>query len=117
MKIILSLIIVVALCLVFRSQFRIFLITSNSMIPIIKAGDVVVTMKRPPYLEGDIVTFKIHDRYISHRLILNDGFSIQTKGDANSENDSFGTSSYEIEGKVIHILHSAQLKKNLRSMF
>ncbi len=117
MKAFVFLVVVVTLCLVVRSHFRFFLITSNSMIPTIKVGDVVMTIKKPQYFEGDIVTFKINNRHITHRLVSQEGSHIQTKGDANSDKDSFGTSSYEIIGKVIHILHSENLKKNLRFVF
>jgi len=117
MKAAVCLVVVIILSAFIGSRWRFFIITSDSMVPTIQAGDIVVTAKKVQYVEGDIVTFKIEKRHVTHRLVSKNGLYIQTRGDANSHKDNFGTNFYEIEGKVIHIFHSLWLKKYLRLVF
>lgn len=81
--------------------YYIFRVISGSMKPTLEIEDLILVKEENNYQEGDIVTYKIKNNYITHRLIKknNDG-TVITKGDNNNVSDD-PISSTAIQGKVI----------------
>lgn len=67
--------------------YYVFFVSSGSMEPKLKIGDVILVKKEPSYEVGDIVTYTLDDAYITHRVVDFDGESVILKGDANSAID------------------------------
>ena len=86
---------------------RAYIIISNSMEPIIKKGDIVITKaaKAEDIKVNDIITYKKKDETITHRIINieNNGKEIMytTKGDNNNIEDIERILYNDIEGKYI----------------
>ncbi len=83
------------------------IIVSNSMLPQIKRGDMVV-IKRKEYDNikiNDIIEYKIDDIYVIHRIIniieTSNGKKYITKGDNNRLKDARPVSEEQITGKLI----------------
>lgn len=68
--------------------YAIFNVATGSMMPTLNIGDYILVGKESDYDVGDIVTYKVSDSYITHRIVKKDGNSIITKGDANDTLDS-----------------------------
>ena len=87
--------------------YRAYIITSNSMEPIIKKGDVVIVKntKEEEIKTNDIITFKKKDEIITHRIIdinkTETGTMYTTKGDNNNIEDMERIFYNNIEGKYI----------------
>lgn len=87
--------------------YKMFIIVSGSMEPDLNIGDIAVVQKTSEenLQKGDIITFSESDYQVTHRIvdIIKDEneISYQTKGDANTANDS-GTVKFEnVEGKYV----------------
>ena len=88
-------------------NIRVFIDNTDSMLPKIKPGSIVVTQKANTYQKGDIITFQSDPISTTHRIfkIVNrDGkdFFI-TKGDNNNAFDNYLTPQENIIGKVVVI--------------
>jgi len=81
-------------------KYYIFQIASSSMEANLHIGDYIVVLKTADYKEGDIITFKTDDIYITHRIYKLEGEKIITKGDANSTIDE-SINKEDILGKVL----------------
>ena len=82
------------------------LITSGSMSPGIRPGDLVLTSLPASHeiIEGDVVTFRdpaVAGRLMTHRVdaVLNDG-TLRTRGDANAAPDSTPVPMADVVGKA-----------------
>ena len=81
-------------------------IGSNSMVPIYERGDAVIYKKINvgELKVGDIIAFKKSDKIITHRIVkinkVNNGYLINTKGDANNTPDVWDVKEEEILGIV-----------------
>lgn len=94
----------------FRSQ----MILSGSMAPTIQAGSLVIIQQLLPhqYLVGDVVTFRVPGKektFVTHRIItMNRNPSgvllISTRGDANTNGDSWSINAGLVQGKVMVVL-------------
>ena len=85
------------------------IVTTGSMEPTIKSGELIIIREKEKYEIGDIVTYKDNEGFlITHRIVKKDNKHIITKGDANNVNDEKSTLE-KIEGKVIY--HSKILGK------
>lgn len=95
-----------------ENKFPVFLfqIQSGSMMPEIKAEEIVVLWKSAEYKEQDIITYKVDNSYfVTHRIvkITEDGYI--TKGDFNNTEDEIIVKQKQIQGRVI--FHSQLLGK------
>lgn len=79
---------------------KIYNVKTGSMEDNIHAGDYILIVKQRKYREGDVVTYKVNDEFITHRIINKNGNEIITKGDANNTEDEKINESVII-GKVI----------------
>lgn len=81
--------------------FRIYRIVSGSMSPTININDIVIIKSQDNYKIGDIVTYKIDNEFITHRIILVEDNYVITKGDANNVCDD-KIDKKNIIGKVVY---------------
>jgi len=81
--------------------YRTFKVGSGSMEPTLKVNDLILVKKQNNYNVKDIITFKIDDEYITHRLVEQNKTRVVTKGDANNALDK-DFSKDKIVGKVIY---------------
>lgn len=82
-------------------------ITSGSMDPVIKQGEIVIIKETKDYKVGDIITYRVDEKFlITHRIVEINLNNVITKGDYNNTNDE-PIKIEAIEGKVI--LHSMLL--------
>ena len=64
-----------------------FTVLSGSMEDTLHVGDNIIVKKSNEYKVGDIITYKLDNSYITHRITKIDGDMITTKGDANDTED------------------------------
>ena len=83
------------------NKIKVYNIETGSMEKTIHIGDYVLIYRNDKYFVGDIVTFKVDDYYITHRIIEKKDGKITTKGDANNVVDDEITED-QIVGKVIY---------------
>lgn len=82
--------------------FSVAVISSGSMEPELKIGDVVIMRECESYGADDIITFNSNNEcLITHRIIERKGSNFVTKGDNNNTEDIEQVSKENIEGKVI----------------
>ena len=85
----------------FTDKIRIYKVETGSMEGEIHAGDYILMLRQKEYHVGDVVTYKINEYFVTHRIMEINGDKVITKGDANNVNDKeFDIS--QIEGKVIY---------------
>ncbi len=84
----------------FTNKIEILKVETGSMRDKINVGDYILIHKQSNYKVNDIVTYKINESYITHRIVEIDEDKIITKGDANNVEDSEITKE-DIIGKVI----------------
>lgn len=77
-------------------------VTSGSMEPNIKVGEIIIILKTKDYNEGDIVTICTkNNNLITHRIIKKEDKNYITKGDFNNIQDEDIITKENIKGKVI----------------
>ena len=93
---------IIIFLLIFTSIFAInrllgvelFIITSDSMTPLISKNDLVIVKPEKKYRTNDVISYKLNnnsDLIITHRIVdikeTLSGFAYSTKGDANKHLD------------------------------
>ena len=87
--------------------FKSYIITTNSMEPNIRMGDVVICkkIKTEDLKEGDVIIFNKNGEVITHRIIkieTNDEINYYiTKGDNNTLEDNEKVEENQIKGKMV----------------
>lgn len=77
-------------------------VLSGSMEPALKTGSIVFTDTGRTLPEiGDIITYRLGNSYVTHRVIRKTEEGFVTKGDANGAEDSAYVRESQIEGLVI----------------
>ncbi len=64
-----------------------FTVMTGSMQNTLQVGDSIISKKVDTYKVGDIVTYKLDNAYVTHRIVKIEGDKVTTKGDANQLND------------------------------
>mgnify|MGYP004606951509 CR=1 FL=1 len=85
---ILILLIIINLSFLIKKEFlgyRIFVVQTGSMSPTLEVGDYIIIKKQDSYSINDIITYKLGNSFITHRIVSLD--PITTKGDNNNTND------------------------------
>lgn len=78
-----------------------YVVLSGSMEPTISTGSVVlVDTKDRDYRVGDVISYWIDDKIVTHRIVKIHGNVYKTKGDSNEIEDSFSVELSQIIGKV-----------------
>lgn len=68
-------------------DYYIFYVASGSMEPTLNIGDVIISKQTNDYEIDDIITYKIDNSYVTHRIIKIENEQIITQGDANQSED------------------------------
>ncbi len=82
-------------------KMNIYNIESGSMESKIHVGDYVLIYKTNDYSVGDIVTYKVNNYFVTHRIVKIENEKVTTKGDANNTTDD-EINLNQIEGEVIY---------------
>lgn len=78
-----------------------YIVLSGSMEPAISTGSIVlVDTTEKDYRIGDIISYKIKDQIVTHRIVKMDTGIYKTKGDSNEIEDSISLNESQIIGKV-----------------
>lgn len=97
---------ILALCVMVMSGFRLYVVTSGSMAPAIPTGSMILVSREPfsGIREGNIVTYRLNggDTVVTHRVVAVDSRKkdLRTKGDANALADPVPVSDRQIIGVV-----------------
>lgn len=83
--------------------YTLFEVSTGSMAKTLNVYDVVIVKITKEVETDDIVTFKLEDELITHRIININGNEITTKGDANNTEDKTITKD-AIIGKVVSVI-------------
>ncbi|NLM45359.1 MAG: signal peptidase I [Firmicutes bacterium] len=88
------------------SRYKFFCVVSGSMEPALPVGCIIVidTDKSRLYDPGDIITYRLGDEYITHRvteLEYDGSFFYRTRGDANVSADSEPVAHTAVVGRVV----------------
>ena len=94
--------------------YSIFNVVTGSMSGTIEINDYVVVKNTHDVKIGDIVTFMSEGELITHRLVIANGDTFVTRGDANTADD-FSISRGDIVGKVVLVIPKAGIWKNVIS--
>ncbi|KXK10699.1 MAG: Peptidase S24-like protein [Microgenomates bacterium OLB23] len=107
--ILLSALVIIMLC---RNRAHVLLITSNSMYPAIRAGDITLVIHHKNYQTADIIAFYANQQQIIvHRVISQSPGALITKGDANSTIDQHTANPARVLGKVILIIRFSRFRE------
>ncbi len=82
-------------------KIRIYKVETGSMEDQIHTGDYILLYKKNKYFIGDVVTYRVDNYFVTHRIIKIDNDKVITKGDANNQEDD-EISASQIEGKVVY---------------
>jgi signal peptidase I len=87
----------------FVPGYSMYFVRSDSMKPLISAGDLIITGPQGNLLTGDIkegsvVSFKRGKDMVTHRVVEVKGSELVTRGDANEEIDSRTTAMSSVSG-------------------
>ena len=85
----------------FANKIEIYNVETGSMEDKIHVGDYILLYKKSNYKVGDVVTYRVKDYFITHRIVKVENDKIITKGDANNAEDD-GISSDRIVGKAVY---------------
>lgn len=83
-----------------EAPLRFLSVISGSMRPSIDVGSAVIIAKQPNYNVNDVITYKLEEKLVTHRIIYSRNY-ILTKGDANRDIDKETVDKKNIIGKVI----------------
>jgi signal peptidase len=83
------------------NKIRIYSVETGSMEDKIHKGDYILLYRKNNYHVGDVITYKVDNYFITHRIVKMDGNKITTKGDANNSEDE-EININQVEGKVIY---------------
>lgn len=94
--------------------YSMFSTATGSMSPTIEKGDIVIVKIGEPVKENDIITYKIQNSYITHRIVKIEENSIIAKGDNNNAQDK-KINKNEVIGKVVFIINNVEVWKKVFS--
>lgn len=88
--------------------YRFLVISSNSMTPTLKVGDLIVMEKTNNVYEGDIIAFMLRNKIVVHRIVKVDTGPLEmvyyTKGDALNTMDPWKLSRENVLGKAVFMV-------------
>lgn len=85
----------------FFDKYYFFEVASSSMESELHINDLIVVKSYDNYKVGDIITYKVDDSYVTHRIVSISDDGIITKGDANGACDEM-ISSDDVVGKYVY---------------
>jgi len=104
--IVLALVISGCLFLRLSPDYNIYLLTGESMIPTLNAGDMIINGPLNGPLNGEIragtiVTYQQDERLVTHRVLSINGDTLVTKGDAAEDPDLWPVSLSDVKGTYL----------------
>jgi len=97
-------VVVVFLAFIYISpDYDMYMVKSESMVPVINMGDIVVTgpvskLSNSTISPGTIVTYSLGENLITHRVLSSNGDTLVTKGDAVEDADPRVVSMTQVRG-------------------
>lgn len=93
LSILLGLIVLSLGLIYFLPGYDIYIVRSDSMQPVFKSGDLIISVPADSFLAGDIgvgsiIVYQSSDELVTHRIISIEGEQLITKGDANEDPDA-----------------------------
>ena len=92
--------------------FSVFEVVTGSMEPTLNVGDLIIIKNYDNYIRNDIITYKIDDDFITHRITDIDNSYVYTKGDANNSEDNKILHS-QIIGKVVFVIDNGGIWREI----
>lgn len=92
--------------------YTIFQVITGSMEDTIKIDDIVIVKLTDEVNEDDIITYRVGNDFVTHRVVKIKDEKIITKGDANNSEDDPITKT-DIVGKVIFIISNVAVWVNV----
>ncbi len=83
--------------------YTVFQVITGSMSDTINPKDIVIVKLTDDVKTNDIITFRVGNDFVTHRMIGTEGDKIITRGDANNSQDA-PISKNQIVGKVVFIV-------------
>ena len=84
------------------NKYKLLIVMSGSMEPVIDTKDVILIEKEDQYKIGDVITFAVSEtKSYTHRIVEETEEGFVTKGDANNANDSGVVIQENIVGKYL----------------
>ena len=104
-----ALLLIANFILILSTRYEIFNVrtiknTGDYMKPTIKDGNLVVSLKKSSYKKGEIILVKQTDEYYISRITNIDNYSVETKDDNRTTNNSLKNIN-DIEGKVVLVIN------------
>ena len=94
--------------------YSLFSTETGSMSPTMEKGDIVIIKIGKQVHEGDIITYKKDNAFITHRIIKIEENSIIAKGDSNNTQDE-PIQENSVIGKVVFIINNVEIWKKVFS--
>ena len=79
-------------------------VVSNSMAPLLEAGDVVLLKRKATYEVGDIIQFERSGLFFLHRIVKKTEKGFETQGDANPVADLATVTPSQVHGQALGVL-------------
>lgn len=79
---------------------QLLIVRSGSMVPAIPVGSLVVTRPTAEYRVGDVISYRLQQRLITHRIVKVENGIIRARGDANNAVDAVAITKNMVAGKV-----------------
>ena len=104
-----ALLLIANFILILSTRYEIFNVrtiknTGDYMNPTIKDGNLVVSLKKSSYKKGEIILVKQTDEYYISRITNIYNYSVETKDDNRTTNNSLKNIN-DIEGKVVLVIN------------
>lgn len=99
-----AILVIAAAVVSWGTGIRAFVVETPSMAQAAPVGSLVVTRPAPSYTEGQIVTFEIDGRTVTHRIAAEVDGSFVTRGDLNAADDAWRLPPAQIIGTAVSIL-------------
>lgn len=88
--------------------YTIFQVITGSMSDTINPQDIIIVKLTNDVKTNDIITFRVGENFVTHRMIGTEGDKIITRGDANNSQDA-PISKEQVVGKVVFIINNVAI--------
>jgi signal peptidase I len=89
------------------SGSRLFIVTTPSMATAAPVGTLVDAQPQSAYHVGDVITYTVDGRVVTHRIHAETGGVITTKGDLNGSPDGWQLTASDVVGKAVALIPGA----------
>lgn len=85
----------------FLPGFAGFVVGSGSMEPAVDGGSLVYVQDTGEYEPGDVITFRVDEQVVTHRVVDETPRGYVTKGDANDAPDEWRVTDEQVVGELV----------------